>query len=79
MNRDKTSAPWNIIMTLCRTNISKTEEQCNGDDEDINISNDGGKATNDNNYHEWQPQNTNLISGCVSTLKVTRALQSHLI
>jgi hypothetical protein len=66
-------------MTLCETYISKAKEWCNGDDEEININDDGGEGANNNNYHEQQPQNTNLVIGCVSTLKVTKALQSHLI
>jgi hypothetical protein len=66
-------------MTLCKTYISKAKERCNGDDEDMNINDDGGEVANNNNYHERQPQNTNPIIGCVSTLKVTKALQSHLI
>jgi hypothetical protein len=45
----------------------------------MNINDDGGEVANDSNYHEWQPQNTNLVIGCVSTLKITKALQSHLI
>jgi hypothetical protein len=41
----------NIIMSLFWTNISKVEEQCN-DNEDNDISDDGGKAQNDNECHE---------------------------
>jgi hypothetical protein len=41
----------NIITTLFWTNISKVEEQCN-DDEDTDISDDGGKAQNDNDCHQ---------------------------
>jgi len=40
----------NIITTLFWTNISKVEEWCNDDDTDV--SDDGGKAQNDNDRHE---------------------------
>lgn len=44
----------NIITTLFWTNISNVEEQCN-DDEDTDISDDGGKAQNGNDCDEQRP------------------------
>jgi hypothetical protein len=43
----------NIITTLHGTNLSKTEEGCNDDDDDndINIPNEVIEAPNDNDYH----------------------------
>jgi hypothetical protein len=64
----------NIITSLFWTNISKAKEQCN-DGEDININDDGGKAQNDNDYHEQQPQNINPTIGHASTSKATRAFK----
>jgi len=46
----------NIIATLHGTDIPKTKKQHLGnDDNDIDISNDGREAPNDD-YHELQPQ-----------------------
>ncbi len=42
----------NIIMTLCGTNISNAEEQCNDDHENININDDGKEAPDNSDYHE---------------------------
>jgi hypothetical protein len=43
----------NIIIILCETNTSKTEEGCNDDDDnDIDIPNEAIEAPNDTNYHE---------------------------
>jgi hypothetical protein len=64
----------NIITTLSWTNISKVEKWCN-DDEDIDISDDGGNAQNDNDCHEQWPQNINLAIGRASTSKTTRAFK----
>jgi hypothetical protein len=64
----------NIIMTSFWTNISKAEEQCN-DDEDTDISDDGGKAQNDKDYHEQQPQNMNPSIGRASTSKAIKAFK----
>jgi hypothetical protein len=64
----------NIITTWFWTNISKVEEQCN-DDEDTDISDDGGKAQNDNDCNEQQSQNINLAIGRASTFKAIRAFK----
>ncbi len=53
---------WNIITTLCGTNISEMEEGCNdddGDDNDTNILDEAIEALNDSDYHELQPQHPN--------------------
>jgi hypothetical protein len=48
---------WNIITTFHGTNISEPKEQHNGDDDNrIDINDDGGKAPNENDYHEPQPK-----------------------
>jgi hypothetical protein len=52
---------WNIITTLCGTNISEAEEGRNDDDDDnnTNIHYEAIEAPNDNGYHEPQPQHLN--------------------
>jgi len=44
---------WNIITTLCGTNISEAKEGCNDDDDDNNtdIQYEAIEAPNDNGYH----------------------------
>ncbi len=60
-------------MTLHGTNIWELREWRNGHDEnDIDISDDGGEPPNDNDYHEPQPQNTNPIIVCHFTFKITQ-------
>ncbi len=54
----------NIIITLCGTYTSETEEGHNDDDDDndndIDIPNEAIEAPNDNDYHELRPQHPNL-------------------
>jgi len=69
----------NIIMTLCGTNISKAEEQCNDDHENIDINDDGKEAPNNSDYHESKLQNTNPTTSCVSTFKTIKASQSCIV
>lgn len=47
-----------------------------GDDEDIDINDDGLKAPNDN-FHELQPQNINPTICHASTFIITMVLQYH--
>jgi hypothetical protein len=55
------------------TNISEIEEQHNrNDDNDTDISDDGGEASNDNNNHKPQTQNVDPTIGCPSTFRITK-------
>jgi hypothetical protein len=48
---------WNIITTLHGTDTLELKEWHNGDDDNgIDINDDGGKAPNENDYHEPQPK-----------------------
>jgi hypothetical protein len=56
------------------------EKQCNGDDDnDIDINDDVGEALNDNDYHEPQPKNIDLVISHPSTSRIIMASQCHII
>jgi len=68
-----------IIITLCGTNISKEEERCYDDHENIDINDDGKEAPNNSDYHESQLQNTIPTTNCVSIFRIIRASQSCIV
>jgi hypothetical protein len=56
------------------------EKQCNGDDDnDTDINDDVGEALNDNDYHEPQPKNIDLVISHPSTSRIIMASKSHII
>jgi hypothetical protein len=71
MDCDKTLKVKYCHNLVHETNISETEKQHNGNDNnDTDISDDGGEAPNDSNDHK-QPQNVDPAIGCPSTSKIT--------
>jgi hypothetical protein len=72
MDCDKTFRAKYHHNLVHKTNISKIEERHNGNDNnDIDISDDGGEAPNDNNDHK-QPQNVDLAINRPSTSRIIK-------